>query len=138
MLEIDPATPDPVAAKIEDGHVRLIDRDPAALAASLHPAQHEDPIAEITKLLRDALELLPVFAGVDGEPLDALASTVAAPVEGPDDARVVLEVGGRELGEQAIDVTAVVGIDHLPGDVHFVSGHACRSIAQSTSRREWR
>jgi hypothetical protein len=54
---------------------------------------------EIAKLLRDDLELRPVFFGVDGEPIDALASAVAAPIESPDDPRVPLKVGGRELGE---------------------------------------
>jgi hypothetical protein len=72
----------------------------------------------------------PVFVGVDHEPLDALASAEAAPIEGPDGGWVPLEVGGRELGEQAIDITAVVGINHSLGNVHFVSRHLHASIAQ--------
>ncbi len=103
--------------------MRRIDRYAAALAASLHPPQHKHPIAEIAEFLRERLEFLPVLAGVRGELFDALASAVPPSIESPDDSRVVLEVGGRELGEQAIDVTAVVGINHSLGDVHFVSGH---------------
>ena len=53
----------------------------------------------------------------------ALASAVAAAIEGPDDSGVPLEVGGGELSERAIDVTAVVGINYSLGNVHFASGH---------------
>ena len=48
------------------------------------------------------------------------------PIESPDDCRVPLEVGGRELGEHAIDITAVVGICHSLCNVHFVSRHLHR------------
>ena len=48
-IVIPPETRDPVVAKVEDGRERLIDRGAAALAASLHPAQHKHPIAEIAK-----------------------------------------------------------------------------------------
>ena len=111
-VEVHPVAPDPVAAKIVDARVLLIDRGAAALAASLEPAQHEHPIAEIAKLRSDVLELLPVLARVCGEPFDALASAVDGAIEGPDDSRVPLEVGGQELGERAIDVAAVGGLNH--------------------------
>src|SRR5258708_10630801 len=66
-------------------------------------------------------ERLPVLAGIRGELFDALASAVAATaVESPDDCRVPLEVGGRELGEQGINIAAVVGINHPPGHIHLV------------------
>ena len=84
----------------------------------------------------DALELLPVFATVRGVPLDAFASLVAAALIGPGHSRPPLDVRGRELGEEAIDVMAVEGINRSPGDVHFVSGHACRSIAPTRRRRQ--
>ena len=76
------------------------------------------------------LELLPVLAGVHGGSLDALASAVSAPIEAPDRGRVPHEVRGHELGEQAIDITAVVGINRSLGNVHFVSRHLHASIAQ--------
>src|SRR5437588_9858929 len=102
----------------------MIDRGAAALAASLESPQHKHPITEIAKFRGDVLELLPVLARVGGEPFDALASAVdAAALEGPRQRRPPLEVGGHDLGEGAIDVAAVAGINHSLGDVHFVSGH---------------
>ena len=98
-IEVHPGAPDPVAAKIEDHRLWRIDRCATALPASLDPSKHKHPVAEIAKLLSDDLELRPVFAGVGGEPVDALASAVAASIQSPDDPRVPLEVGGRELGE---------------------------------------
>jgi hypothetical protein len=93
MVEVHPVAPDPVAAKIEDTRVRLIDRGAAALAASLKPTQHKHPIAEIAKFRSDVLELLPVLARVGGEPFDALASAVDAAIEGPGQSGEPLEVG---------------------------------------------
>src|SRR2546421_3299000 len=98
-IEVHPRAPDPVAAKVEDDRLWRINRCAASLPASFDPSKHKHPIPEIAKLLRDDLELRPVFLGVDGEPLDALASAIAAPIESPDDPRVPLKVGGRELGE---------------------------------------
>ena len=48
-IEVHPGAPDPVAAKIEDRRKRLIDRDAAALPASLEPSKHKRPVAEILR-----------------------------------------------------------------------------------------
>jgi hypothetical protein len=68
VIEVRPEAPDPVVAKVEDCRVRLVDRGAAALPASVEPTQREHAVAEIAKLFSDALELLPVFAGVGDEP----------------------------------------------------------------------
>src|SRR6202030_2191813 len=83
MIEVHPRAPDPVAAKVEDDRLWRINRRAASLPASFDPSKHKHPIPEIAKLIRGDLELRPVFFGVDGEPLDALASAVAAPIESP-------------------------------------------------------
>jgi hypothetical protein len=95
--------------------------DAAALSTSHVPTQNEHTVAGIAELLGDALELLPVLATVRGVPLDAFASLVAAALIGPGHSRPPLDVWGRELGEEAIDVLAVEGINRSLGNVHFVS-----------------
>ena len=100
VVEVRPVAPDPRAAKLEDARERLIHRGAATLAASLEPTQHKDPIAEVAKLLGDALELVPIFARVGDEPFDALASAVAARIEGPDESRVPAKSGVAKSANQ--------------------------------------
>jgi hypothetical protein len=107
-----------------------IDRYAAALPACPDPAKHKHPVAEIAELLRKRLERLTVPTHIRGELFDALASALDAAIESPDDCRVPPVVGGQELGERAIDITAVEGIGHSLGDVHFVSRHLRASIPQ--------
>jgi hypothetical protein len=92
---------------------------------------HEHAVAEIAVLLGDPLKLLPVLPGIQQEGFDALASSVAVAPIRPRQGRPPLDVSGRALGEEGVDITPVVDITHLLGDVHFVSGHVGPIIAQA-------
>lgn len=70
-VEVRPVAADPVAAKIDDARVRLIDRSAAGLAAFREPAQHKHPIAEIAEFFDGVLEPFPVVGCVGGESFDA-------------------------------------------------------------------
>ena len=118
-IEVRPGTPDHAAPKVEDVRYWRIDWDAAASSTSVDPAEHEHAVAEIAELLRDRLELLPVLAGIVEEPFDALASLLAAALIGPRQSRPPLEVRGRELGEEGVDITPVVGVHGSLGELHL-------------------
>jgi hypothetical protein len=123
-IEVRPGTPDPATPKVEDVRYRRIDLSTAAFSTSLHPSQHEDPVAEIAELLGDRLHLLPGLVNIREVPFDPLASLVAAAaLIGPRQSRPPLVVRGRELDEESVDITPVVGAGRSLGNLHFVSGH---------------
>jgi hypothetical protein len=94
--------------------------------------QQEHAVAEIAELLGDRLELLPVLAGIRGEPFGALPSFVAAPLIGPAKSRPPFEVRGHQFGEHGVDILPVVGVDDLLGELQLVLRHG-RRVSRSRS-----
>src|SRR2546429_9879899 len=85
----------------------------------MHAGEHEHTVAEITKLVRHGVILLPGAADVPVVRFYPLAPPVATALDAPHQRREPLEVRGEKL-VKLVEITPVVGVDRSLDDLHVL------------------